>query len=145
MAPRRGLTAHDRRFLASIIHQVWRNCQVFVTVAMERGPKDATYALEELAEWAVAQRKHLAPRSTHRPRMVTQTALRVGRELLDDVDTICHRTRELLGRIDASADADDAEEEALGVIEGVLGWTGLMASQLGITRNLKPQTLWFER
>ncbi len=144
VAPRRGLTVHDRRFLASIIHQVWRNCQVFVTVAMERGPKDAAYALEELGDWAAAQRKHLTPRSTQRPRMVTQTALRVGRELLDDVDTICRRTRELLARIN-TADAENAEEEALGVIEGLLGWTGLMASQLGITRSLKPQMLWFER
>jgi hypothetical protein len=145
MAPRRGLTAQDRRFLASIIHQVWRNCQVFVTVAMERGPGKAASALDELSDWAAVQRKQLSPRSTHRPRMVSQSALRAGRELLDDVDTICRRVQDLLSRIDATADADDVEEEALGVIEGVLGWTGLMASQLGITRNLKPQTLWFER
>jgi len=26
----------------------------------------------------------------------------------------------------------------------VVGWTSLMASQLGISRNLRPQMLWFE-
>ncbi|HEV8353267.1 MAG TPA: hypothetical protein VGR24_03605 [bacterium] len=145
MAPRRGLTAHDRRFLAGIIHQVWRNCQVVVTVAMERGPREAAGAVDELSDWAAAQRKNLTARSTQRPRMVTQPALQVGRELLDDVDTICRRVKDLLTRIDTRSDADAVEEETLGVIEGVLGWTGLMASQLGITRNLKPQTLWFER
>ena len=45
----------------------------------------------------------------------------------------------------SSLDPDEVEEEALGIIEGFLAWTNLMASQLGITRNLKPQTLWFER
>lgn len=118
---------------------------MFVTVAMERGPGEAAYALEELSEWAVAQRRHLSPRSVHRPRMVTAPALRVGRELLDDIETIAGRIRELLDRIAATTDADEIEEETLGVIEGVLGWTGLMASQLGLTRHLKPQTIWFER
>lgn len=112
---------------------------------MERGPADAAYALEELSDWAVAQRRQLSPQSVQRPRMVTQPALRVGRELLDDVEAIAGRTRELLDRIQATTDADEVEEETLSVIEGVLGWTGLMASQLGLTRHLKPQTIWFER
>jgi hypothetical protein len=142
---RRGWTAHDRRFLASIIQQVWRNCHVFVTVAMERGPADAVYALEELSDWAVAQRKNLSPRSGQRPRLVTPPALRVGRELLDDIETVAGRARELLDRIHATAEADEVEEETLSVIEGVLGWTGLMAAQLGLARHLKPQTIWFER
>jgi hypothetical protein len=37
------------------------------------------------------------------------------------------------------------EDEALTMIEGFLGWTTLMAGQLGISRNLRPQTLWRER
>lgn len=144
--PPRTLSPYDRKFLAGIVHQVWRNCQVFVTVAMERGPHEARYALEELGQWAAFQRRHLTPRSTERPRMVTAPALRVGRELLDDVDTICRRTTEMLVALERSPkDADEVEEEALGIIEGILSWTGMIAQQLGITRSLKPRTLWFER
>lgn len=146
MAAPARLSPHDRRFLASIVHQVWRACQVFVTVAMEQGLQQARAALDDLAEWAAFQRNHLTPRSTQRPKLVTPPALRVGREMLDDVDTICRRALEILDVLEQSAlDNDEVEEEALGLIEGILSWTGMMARQLGITRNLRPQTLWFER
>ncbi len=142
----RGLGPYDKKLLANIIHQVWRNCQAFVTILMERGPEEAYYALEELAEWSVAHRRTLAPRSTRRPRTVTPSALRIARELLDDVDTFCHAVGDMVADLQASSlDPDEVEEEALGIIEGFLAWTNLIASQLGITRNLKPQTLWFER
>jgi len=146
VAQTRGLGPYDKKLLANIIHQVWRNCQAFVTILMERGPEEAYYALEELAEWSVAHRRALAPRSTRRPRAVTPPALRIARELLDDIDTFCHEVGEMVAGLQASSlDPDEVEEEALGIIEGFLAWTNLMASQLGITRSLKPKTLWFER
>lgn len=130
----------------NIIHQVWRNCQAFVSILMERGPEEAYYALEELAEWAVAHRRALSPRSTRRPRAVTPPALRVARELLEDVDTFCHAIGEMVAALQRSRlDPDEVEDETLGIIKGFLAWTNLMAAQLGIVRNLKPQTLWFER
>jgi len=146
MARARGLEPYDRKLLANIIHQVWRNCQAFVTLLMERGPEEAYYVLEELAEWAVAHRHALAPRSSRRPQAATAAALRIGRELLDDIDTFCHAIGDMVASLQASAlDPDEVEEEVLEIIEGFLAWTNLMAAQLGITRNLKPQTLWFER
>jgi hypothetical protein len=146
VAPVRGLGPYDRRLLANIIHQVWRNCQAFVTILMERGPEEAYYALEELAEWSTTHRRALTPRSSRRPRAATPVALRVARELLDDIDTFCHAVGDMVAGLQSSAlDPDEVEEEALGIIEGFLAWTNLMASQLGISRNLKPQTLWFER
>jgi len=136
------LTPDDRRFLAAIVHQVWRACQAFVTVAVERGPSEARYTLDELGDWAGAQRRLLAQRRT---RDVTAAGLRVGRDLLEDVDSICRRMGHILGGLDrASVSPEKAEEEALALIEGVVGWTSLMASQLGITRHLRPQMLEFE-
>lgn len=146
MAQAPGLNAYDKKLLAKIIHQVWRTCQAFVTIVMERGAEEAYDALEELAEWSVAQRKVLSPRSARRPRAGSPPGLRVGRALLDDIDTFCHAIGEMVaGLQESSLDPDEVEEEALGIIEGFLAWTNLMASQLGITRNLKAQTLWFER
>ena len=146
MAQAPGLNAYDKKLLAKIIHQVWRTCQVFVTIVMERGAEEAYYALEELAEWSMAQRKVLSLRSARRPRAGSPPGLRVGQALLDDIDTFCHAIGEMVaGLQDSSLDPDEIEEEALGIIEGFLAWTNLMASQLGIPRNLKPQTLWFER
>jgi hypothetical protein len=142
----RGLTTQDKRFLANIVHQVWRSCQVFATILVERGPEEGFYALEELGEWSVSQRKILGPRSARRPRLVTLLGLRVGREMLDDVDTFCNAIGEMVARLQSSSlDPDEVEEEALEIVEGFLSWTNLMASQLGITRNLKPQTMWFDR
>lgn len=136
------LTPDDRRFLAAIVHQVWRACQAFVTVAVERGPVQARYTLDELGDWAGAQRRLLAQRRT---RAVTAAGLRVGRDLLEDVDAICRRMGHILGGLDrSSVSPEKAEEEALALIEGVVGWTSLMASQLGITRHLRPQMLEFE-
>ena len=146
MPPTRGLGPYDRKLLANIIHQVWRTCQHFVALLMERGPEEAYYALEDLAEWSTAHRRALSPHSSRRPRSVTAAAARVARELLDDVDTFCRAIGEMVATLQASRlDPDEVEEEALGIIEGFLAWTNLMAAQLGITRNLKPQTLWFER
>lgn len=140
------LTPADRKFLAGLVHQIWRSCQIYVTTVMERGPLEARSALDDLTAWASVQRRSLTPRSPRRPQVVSGAALQVGRELLDDVDTICRRVQEMLTALERSyADSDDAEEEALGIIEGVLHWTNLMATQLGITRNLRPQMIWFER
>ena len=144
--PSSPLTPADRKFLASLVHQVWRSCQIYVTTATERGPLEARSALDDLAAWASVQRRSLTPRSPRRPQMVSVAALQVGRELLDDVDTICSRVQEMLTSVQRShVDSDDVEEEALGIIEGVLHWTSLMATQLGITRHLRPQMIWFER
>ena len=55
MAANRGLLAADKRYLAGVIHQVWRACQGFVSVVMERGPEDAFFVLDELDERAAAQ------------------------------------------------------------------------------------------
>lgn len=144
MAPARSpLTPDDRRFLAAIVHQVWRACQAFVSEAVERGPAQARYTLDDLGDWALTQRRLLA---TRRTRAVTASGLRVARDLLEDVDAIARRVGNLLGSLDRpSVSHERAEEEALVLIEGVVGWTGLMASQLGLTRHLRPQMLWFER
>jgi len=140
--PRHPLTPDDRRFLAAIVHQVWRACQAFVTVAVERGPAQARYTLDDLGDWAVSQRRLLG---TRRTRAVTAAGLRVARDLLEDVDAICRRLGYLLGTLDRpSVSPEAAEEEALALIEGVVSWTSLMASQLGITAHLRPQMLWFE-
>lgn len=146
MAQGSVLTPDDRKFLAGLVHQVWRGCQVFVALEMERGPQQAHHVLEELAQWAATQRSRLNPRAVHRPRLVSPPAMRVGRQLLDDVDTICRRISEILGGLERSSlTPEQVEEQALGIIEGVVTWTSLMASQLGITRNLRPQMLWFHR
>lgn len=145
MATLTPFTPYDRKFLAGIVHQVWRACQVYVTVAMERGPGDARPALDELAKWAAAQRRDLGPRGGV-PHTLSVPALRAGRELLDDVETICRRVMEMVRALEKSPlPEDQVEEQTLGIIEGVLRWTSLMASQLGITRNLRPHMLWFER
>jgi hypothetical protein len=145
MAQVRGLSTNDKRFLASIVHQVWHSCHAFATIVMERGPEEGFYAMEELAEWSVAQRGFLGARAQRRPRLVTGFGLRVARELLDDVDTFCGAIGDMVARLEASSlDPDEVEEESLGIVEGFLTWTKLMASQLGITRNLKTQTLWHE-
>lgn len=142
-AAKNPLTPDDRRFLAAIVHQVWRSCQVFVTMAMEQGPLEARSAIEDLGEWAAAQRGLLA---TRRTRAVSATGLRVGRELLDDVQHIARRLGSVLGGLERTRRGDEAaEEEALRLIEGVVTWTSLMATQLGITRHLRPQMLWFEK
>jgi len=136
------LTPDDRRFLAAIVHQVWRACQAFVTVAVEGGPAHARYTLDDLGDWASAQRRLLAQRPT---RAVSAAGLRVGRELLADVDAICRRLGHLLDALDRpSVSHEKAEEEALALIEGVVGWTSLMAAQLGLARHLRPQILEYE-
>ena len=137
------LTADDRRFLAAIVHQVWRSCQVFVAVAMERGPLEARAAIDDLGAWAASQHGMLA---TRRTRAVTALGLRVGREMLEDIQRICRRLGQMLNGLERATDGNEAaEEEALRIIEGVVTWTSLMASQLGITRHLRPQMLWFDR
>lgn len=142
-AARNSLTPDDRRFLAAIVHQVWRACQAFVAEAVERGPAGARHTLDDLGEWAASQRRLLASRRT---RAVTAPGLRVAHDLLEDIDAIARRVAHLLTALDRpSVGAERAEEEALVLIEGVVGWTGLMASQLGLTRHLRPQMLWFER
>lgn len=142
-APKNPLTADDRRFLAAIVHQVWRSCQVFVTVAMEQGPLEARAALDDLGAWAASQHGLLA---TRRTRAVTALGLRVGREMLEDVQRICRRLGTMLGGLERAKHGDEAaEEEALRLIEGLVTWTSLVASQLGITRHLRPQMLWFDR
>ena len=141
-AAKNPLTADDRRFLAAIVHQVWRSCQVFVTVALEQGPLEARTAIEDLGEWAAGQRRLLA---TRRTRAVTAVGLRVGREMLEDIQRICRKLGHMLGGLERAKHGDEAaEEEALRLIEGVVTWTSLMATQLGITRHLRPQMLWFE-
>jgi hypothetical protein len=145
VAPTRGLGPSDRKLLAGIIHQVWRSCQSFVAALMEHGPEEAVAALDHLAEWSATRRRALAPRARH-PQAAAPTALRIGRELLDDVETFSHAAGAMMARLTAARlDSDEIEEEALGIVEGFLAWTSLMAAQLGITSSLKPQTLWFER
>ncbi len=140
--PKNPLSPDDRRFLAAIVHQVWRSCQVFVAVAMEQGPLEARTAIEDLGEWAAGQRRLLPRRRT---RAVTAAGLRVGSELLHDLQHICRRLGNILAGLERSRRGDEAaEEEALRLIEGVVTWTSLMATQLGITRHLRPQMLWFE-
>jgi hypothetical protein len=137
------LTPDDRRFLAAIVHQVWRSCQVFVAVAMEQGPRDARRAIDDLNAWAAGQHGRLG---TRRTRAVTAQGLRVGREMLEDIQRICRRLTHALAGLERTRRGDEAaEEEALRLIEGVVTWTSLVASQLGITRHLRPQILWFDR
>lgn len=141
----RGFTAYEKRFLASLIRQVWRACQGFVAVVVERGPGEAVYALEDLAEWSQAQSTRLRA-AAGRPQTIGMSARRVAGELLKDVRTFCGGIGDLLGNAQQSAlDPDEIEDEALTMIEGFLAWTTLMANQLGISRNLRPQTLWHER
>jgi hypothetical protein len=141
--PKRALSADDRRFLAAIVHQVWRSCQAFVAVAMEQGPGEARAALDDLANWAAS---HHARVGAQRSRGVSPLGVRVGREMLEDVQRICRRLGPIVGGLERAARGDEAvEEEALRLIEGVVTWTSLMASQLGLTRHLRPQMLWFDR
>jgi hypothetical protein len=66
--------------------------------------------------------------------------------LLTDVETISRRVLQMVAALEKSSlPPDQVEEQTLGMIEGVLRWTSLMASQLGITRHLRPHMLWFER
>lgn len=146
MASTRALGPSERKLLAGIIHHVWRSCQAFVSSLMEHGPEEAAGTLEDLAEWSATRRRALAPRPRGRPHLAAPAALRIGRELLDDVETFSQAGGAMMARLTSSRlDADEIEEEALAIVEGFLAWTNLMAAQLGITRSLKPQTLWFER
>lgn len=141
----KGFTTYEKRFLASLIRQVWRACQGFVAVVVERGPGEAVYALEDLAEWSTAQSTRLRITGS-RSRTIGTGARRVAGELLKDVRTFCGGIGDLLGNVQQSKlDPDEVEDEALTMIEGFLAWTTLMASQLGISRVLRPQTLWHER
>jgi hypothetical protein len=134
----------DRRVLADIVRQVWRACQVYVTVAVERGPAAARPALDELARWAAARRRELASRS--HPPSLSRPALRAGQELLDDVEAVSRQVVAMVAALEgASAAPDQVEERVLEIVEGVLRWTGLMASQLGISRHLRPHMLWYDR
>jgi hypothetical protein len=140
----KGFTTYEKRFLAGMIREVWRACQGFVSVVVERGPGEAIYALEDLAEWAAAQSARL--RAAGRSQTIGTAARRVAVELAKDVRTFCGGIGDLLGNAQQSPlDPDEIEDEALTMIEGFLAWTTLMASQLGISRNLRPQTLWHER
>ncbi len=137
-------TSSDRQVLADIVHHVWRACQVYVTVAVERGPAAARPALEELAQWAAARRRELA--SPSRPAALSPPALRAGRELLDDVEAVSRQVLAMVAALDGSSAApEEVEERMLGIVEGVLRWTGLMASQLGFAHRLRPRTLWQDR
>ena len=141
----KGLSVSEKRFLASLIRQVWRACQGFVTLVMERGPGEAVYALEDLVEWSAAQNARLRPRPG-RAQVISLPARRIASELLEDIGTFCNGVGDLLGHAQQSElDPDEVEDEALTMIDGFLAWTTLMASQLGISRNLRPQTLWYER
>ncbi len=143
MSVAKGLGAQDKRYLAGVIHQVWRACQGFVSVVMERGPEDAFFVLDELDEWAAGQRKRLSARSARRPAGLSPQGLRVSRELLDDVSTFCAAIGDMVARLRASPlSPDEVEEECLMIIDGFVAWTHRMATQLGISRNLRPQTIW---
>lgn len=140
-----GFTAYEKRFLAGLIRQVWRACQGFVTVVVERGPGEAFYALENLSEWTTAQGVRLRTYSRH-PQTIGAPAHHVASELLRDIRTFSNAIGDFLGNAQLSSlDPDEVEDEALTMIEGFLAWTTLMATQLGISRNLRPQTLWHER
>jgi hypothetical protein len=141
----KGLTTYEKRFLAGLIRQVWRACQGFVTLVMERGPGEAVYALEDLVEWTAAQNARLRTRGT-RSQVIGLAARRVASELLEDIGTFSNGIGDLLGNAQQSElDPDEVEDEALTMIDGFLAWTTMMAAQLGISRNLRPQTLWYER
>ncbi len=145
MKETKGLTVEEKRFLAGLIRQVWRGCQGFVTLVMERGPGEAVYALEELEEWSTSQSKRLRSRSI-RFQTVGLATRRIASELLDDVVTFANGIGDLLGNAQQSdLDPDEVEDEALAMVDGFLAWTTMMAQQLGISRNLRPQTLWNER
>lgn len=137
------LTPEDRRFLAAIVHQVWRSCQAFATVAVEQGPAEARAAFDDLGAWAAAQQERLAAR---RPRSVGAAGARIGREMLEDIQRICRRLGPVAGALERTGGGDEtAEEQALRLVEGVVTWTSLMATQLDLTRHLRPQMLWFDR
>ncbi|OLC30306.1 MAG: hypothetical protein AUH31_04880 [Armatimonadetes bacterium 13_1_40CM_64_14] len=102
MAPLPPFTPYERKYLAGIVHQVWRACQVYVTVSMERGPSGARPALDELTRWAVAQRRELGPRGGL-PDTLSAMALRVGRELLTDVETISRRVVQMVAALEKSS------------------------------------------
>lgn len=142
-----ALTAYEKRFLAALIRQVWRGCQGFVALVTERGPGEAVYALEDLVEWSAAQSARLRSRSVRsQSQSIGSGARRVASELLEDIGTFCNGIGDLLGHAQQSdLDPDEVEDEALTMVDGFLAWTTMMASQLGISRNLRPQTLWFER
>ncbi len=141
----KGFTTYEKRFLASLIRQVWRACQGFVAVVVERGPGEAIYALENLAEWSTAQKARLRSTASRSPAVGDPTR-RVATELLRDIHTFCGGLGDLLGNAQQSTlDPDEIEDEALTMIEGFLSWTTLMATQLGISANLRPQTLWYDR
>src|SRR3989454_4025625 len=79
-----AFTPSDRKFLAGIVHQVWRACQGYVTVAMERSPGHARPALGELAKWAVGRRREVGSHNdTSRP--PSPSAPQAGRALLGGV------------------------------------------------------------
>jgi hypothetical protein len=142
----KGLTAADKRYLAGIIHQVWRACQGFVAVVMERGPSDAFFVLDELNEWAAQQRRRLAGRGGRRPIGVTAQGTRVGRELLDDISTFCAAIGDMVARLQyGPLGPDEVEEECLAIIDGFVAWTNRVATQLGVSRVLRPQAIWDRR
>src|SRR2546421_726184 len=85
--PPNSFTPYDRKFLAGIVHQVWRACQVYVTVVMERNPGHARPALDELAKWAVARRRELGPHGG-RPHPLSPSAQPAGRALRSDLRPI---------------------------------------------------------
>src|SRR5207247_2537150 len=94
-------TPSDRKFLAGIVHQVWRACQVYVTVAMERSPGHARPALDELAKWAVARRRGVGSHNdTSRP--LSPFAQQAGRALLDDVEPIRRQVMHMITALQAS-------------------------------------------
>lgn len=138
----KGFTTHEKRFLASLIRQVWRACQGFVAVVVERGPAEALYALEDLVEWSAAQSARVRA-MTGRTSAVGPEARHVAVELLRDVRTFANGIGDQLGDAhQSSLDPDEVEDEALAIIEGFINWTTLMASQLGLSRSLRPHTLW---
>src|SRR5881397_3917013 len=105
-----AFTPSDRKFLAGIVHQVWRACQVYVTVAMERSPDHARPALDELAKWAMARRRELRPQDGG-SQSLSLSAQRAGRELLRDVETISQRVLEMISGLEASSLPPDQVEE----------------------------------
>ncbi len=143
MSTVRGLGAADKRYLAGVIHQVWRACQGFVSVVMERGPEDAYFVLDELDEWAAGQRRRLSGRSTRRPAGLSAQGQQVARELLDDVSTFCAAIGDMVARLRASPlSPEEVEEECLMIIDGFVAWTHRMATQLGVSPNLRQQAIW---
>jgi predicted trehalose synthase len=144
VARQTGFSADERRFLASLIRQVWRACQGFVAVVVERGPAEAVYVLDNLVDWSGAQTARLRAASG-RSKVIGPEARHVAAEMLRDVRAFCSGIGDHLGDVHETLDPDEIEDEALMMVEGFLSWTTLMAGQLGISRDLKPQTLWHER